>query len=230
MKRSTLWPALGTITPTMLGFLNRRLNRVARRRRSVADLRRAAGVDEAARRLLLYFVVPLWIGAGLSDWACHRRTNIAQTAGTRESMIHALQMAEAGIPTLVGLFFEINAGALAAILAGLGLHQATAAWDVAYAEDRRKVTPTEQHVHGLLEQVPVMATAFVVVMHWDQAKALLGSAGTPTFALSPKRQPLPRRYVRRLFAAITGLIVLPYAEELVRCLRHERKSASHTEP
>jgi hypothetical protein len=36
------------------------------------------------------------------------------------------------------------------------------------------VTPTEQHIHGLLEQVPVMATAFLVALHWDQAKALFG--------------------------------------------------------
>src|SRR5205814_9518654 len=26
----------------------------------------------AARRVLKYFVVPVWIGVGLADWACHR--------------------------------------------------------------------------------------------------------------------------------------------------------------
>jgi hypothetical protein len=50
----------------------------------------------------------------------------------------------------------------------------TAAWDVAYAESRREVTPTEQHVHGILEQVPVMVAAFLTALHWDQARALAG--------------------------------------------------------
>src|ERR671925_299340 len=75
-----------------------------------------------------------------------------------------------GIPALMGLFLEVNAGVLLATLGALGVHQATAVWDVAYADDRREVTPTEQHVHGLLEQVPLMATSFLFILHWDQAR------------------------------------------------------------
>jgi hypothetical protein len=56
-------------------------------RRGVSKARRRAGVDEATRRLLLGFVVPTWIGAGLADWACHRATDIEHTAGRRESVI-----------------------------------------------------------------------------------------------------------------------------------------------
>lgn len=89
-------------------------------------------------------------------------------------------MSQAGVPVLLGLLAEVNAGVLAATLAALGLHQATAVWDVAYAESRREVTATEQHVHGLLEQVPVMATAFLVALHWDQARALLPAAAAAT--------------------------------------------------
>jgi hypothetical protein len=129
--------------------------------RGVSEAKRRAGVDEATRRLLLGFVVPTWIGAGLADWACHRATDIEHTAGRRESVIHAAMMTQAGIPALLGLLCEVNVGVLATTLVALGSHQVTAVWDVAYAEDRRKVTATEQHVHGLLEQVPVMATAFI---------------------------------------------------------------------
>ena len=48
------------------------------------------------------------------DWWCHRRTDIEHTAGPTESAIHALMMAEAGVPALRGLFCEVNAGVLAA--------------------------------------------------------------------------------------------------------------------
>jgi hypothetical protein len=39
----------------------------------LGELRRRFGVEEASRRFLLYFVVPLWIGAGLADWWRHRQ-------------------------------------------------------------------------------------------------------------------------------------------------------------
>lgn len=193
----------------------------------MSELRRRAGVDEATRRLLLGFVVPTWIAAGLADWACHRATDIEHTAGRQEALIHAAMMTEAGIPALLGLLFEVNSGVLAGTLAALGLHQATAVWDVAYADGRRRVTPTEQHVHGLLEQVPVMATALLFALHWDQARALLPRLGErPQFRLEVKRKPLAPAFLAGLFGAITGLIVLPYGNELWRCERARRGAAS----
>ena len=53
------------------------------------ESRRREGLDDATRRALQWFVMPVWIGAGLADWWCHRRTDIERTAGTRESAIHA---------------------------------------------------------------------------------------------------------------------------------------------
>lgn len=192
-------------------------------RRSISEARRRAGIDEATRRLLLGFVVPTWIGAGLADWACHRATDIEHTAGRRESVIHAAMMTQAGIPALLGLLFEVNAGVLASTVAALGLHQATAVWDVSYADGRRRVTPTEQHVHGMLEQVPVMASAFLFALHWDQAAALLRlSDERPRYRLERKRKPLSPGYLAALFGAIAGLIVLPYANELWRCQKAAR--------
>jgi hypothetical protein len=180
-------------------------------------------IDEGTRRLLQYVVVPLWIGAGLADWACHRHTRIEQTAGLQESAIHALQMAEAGIPAIAGLFFEVNAGVLALTLSAFATHQLTAVWDVAYADGRRRVTPTEQHVHGLLEQVPAMATAFLLALHWDQAKALFGHGRErPVFKLERKRRPLPRSYRRGFLGSVATLIALPYGEELWRCHKAAR--------
>jgi hypothetical protein len=185
-----------------------------------SEVRRRQGLDAATLRLLQYVVVPLWMGAGLADWYCHRRTDIEHTAGLREAGIHALMMSEAGVPATLGLFFEVNAGVLATTVATFALHQATAIWDVAYADERRRVTPTEQHVHGLLEQVPAMATAFLIALHWDQAQALVGRGpDRPRLELQAKRRPLSRRYRRGFLAAVAGLIALLYGEELWRCAR-----------
>jgi hypothetical protein len=184
-------------------------------------------IEQGSRRLLQFVVVPLWIGAGLGDWICHRRTRIEETAGLKESAIHALMMTEAGVPAIAGLFLEVNAGVLALTLGAFSLHQLTALWDVAYADGRRLVTPTEQHVHGLLEQVPAMATAFLVVLNWDQAKALFGRGGGPAvFELELKRRPLSRSYRLGFLASVLGLIALPYGEELWRCHRADGAASS----
>ena len=44
--------------------------------RGPGEARRILGVEQAARRLLLGGVMPLWLGAGLADWYLHRRTHI----------------------------------------------------------------------------------------------------------------------------------------------------------
>lgn len=88
---------------------------------------------------------------------------------------------------------------------------------------RRNVTPLEQHVHSFLEMIPLMAGAFVAVLHWPQFLALFG-LGTETarFDLMLKQEPLPVAYVVSVLAAALGLELLPYLEELVRGLRAGR--------
>ena len=191
-----------------------------------AERRRRAGVDDATRRALQYFALPVWATAGLADWWCHRHTDIEHTAGPTESMIHVLMMAEGGLPTLLGLFFEVNAGVLAATYATLAAHEATAIWDVAYADGRREITPTEQHVHGFLERVPMMAAAFLTVLHWDQARAVFGQGERPDWMLRPKRQRLGAGYRVAVLGVAAAMAALPYAEELSRCVRTRRHELS----
>jgi hypothetical protein len=191
--------------------------------RVVEDAERRVGVEAATRHALLYFVIPLWICAGLADWWHHRATRIEKTSGTHESAIHALMMAEGGLPAMMGLLLDVNAGVLLASTGALAAHQATAAWDVSYAEERRRVTPGEQHVHSLLEVLPLMAVSFLTVLHWDQARALAGLDDRPAdFGLRPKREPLSGRYLAGLLGAISSFIVAPFAEELWRCYREDR--------
>jgi hypothetical protein len=193
-----------------------------------SERRRRAGVEDATRRLLLGCVLPLWITSGLADWVCHRRSDIEHTAGTHEALIHGAMMSEAGIPVLLGLFAEINAGVLAATMTAFGLHQVTAVWDVAYAESRREVTAGEQHIHGLLEQTPAMATAFLLALHWDQATALLPSSPQrPRFAITPKRHSLSRQTRTIIIALIAALGAIPYSEEILRCRRVDPTITPH---
>jgi hypothetical protein len=183
------------------------------------ERRRREGIDDATRRALQGFVLPIWIGAGIADWWCHRRTDIQHTSGATESGIHAAMMIEGGLPTLLGLFCEVNAGVLALTYGTLAVHELTAIWDVAYADGRRDVTPTEQHVHGFLERVPLMATVMLTVLHWDQARSVFGIQGDPEWRIRPKRRRLSARYRAGVLGAVAALVALPYGEELVRCLR-----------
>jgi hypothetical protein len=179
-------------------------------------------VDSAAltRRFLLYYIVPLWLAAGIADWICHRATDIEHTTGAKESLLHLLMLAEASIPVLAGFFLEVTTPVAALMIASFFLHEATALWDVSYAVTRRNVTPIEQHVHSFLEMVPLMAVSFVAVLHWPQFKALIGQRNEPAdLSIRPKNEPLPPGYVPAALGSMSLLEVLPYLEELVRTLR-----------
>ena len=183
-----------------------------------SDIRRRHGVEQATQVGLQLFVMPVWMGAGFADWWCHRRSDIEDTAGTTESAIHLTMMAESSLPTLLGLFCEVNAGTLAVTYGTLAIHELTAIVDVAYADGRRKVTPLEQYVHGFLGRVPMMATMLLTVLHWDQAQAAGGLRGSPDWRIRPKRRPLSRAYRACVLAAM-GAVAALYIEELARCAR-----------
>lgn len=112
---------------------------------------------------------------------------------------------------MLGLFCEVNAGVLATALGAVGVHSATAYWDQAYAEQWRRVTPIEQHVHSLLEVSPLMAALFLTALHWDQAQALTGmDRYRPRFAIRLKRRdPLSNAARIRLLMAVAVFGVLP---------------------
>jgi uncharacterized membrane protein YphA (DoxX/SURF4 family) len=174
--------------------------------------------------ILLYFLLPLWLAAGFADWLCHRATHIETTSGPKESALHLLQFGEMGIALLAGLFLNINAAVLTLMIAMFAIHEGTALWDVAYASDRRNVTPIEQHIHSFLEIIPLTAIICVAALHWNQFLALFGAGpDTADFSLSWKDDPLSPIYIAVLMVAVMGLAVIPYSEELLRGLRAQRK-------
>src|SRR6266542_369627 len=96
---------------------------------------------EITRAVLMYFILPLWLAAGFADYLCHRATNIATTTGAKESLLHLLQLSEMAVPVLAAIFLEINALIILVMIVCFFLHEATAMWDVSYADGRREVTP-----------------------------------------------------------------------------------------
>jgi hypothetical protein len=176
---------------------------------------------EILRDLLMYFVLPVWLAAGFADYLCHRASHIERTSGWRESLLHLLQFAEMAVPILAALFLEITSAVILLMIVCLVLHQATAMWDVHYAAATREVRPIEQHVHSVLEMMPLTGLLLVVALHWQAFIALFGFAPL-SFAIVPKAEPLPWMYIFSVLGLTLVFEVLPYFEELFRGLGHRR--------
>jgi hypothetical protein len=192
----------------------------ARASAAVAPAGSLTNTSRLTRRFLLYYIIPIWLAAGVADWICHRATNIEGTTGAKESLMHLLMLAEVSIPVTAGFFLEVTAPVAGLMIAAFLAHEATALWDVSYAVTARNVTPIEQHIHSFLEMVPLMAISFIAVLHWPQFCALVGIGDEPAdLSIRAKDQPLPSGYIPASLAATGLLEVLPYFEELYRTLR-----------
>ena len=179
---------------------------------------------QITQNYLLYFILPFWFLMGFGDYLCHRATHIERTSGLKESLIHALMFVEITIPVTLGLYFEITSLVLLVTLAALVVHEATALWDVAYAQPRRDVWLVEQHIHSYLAVIPFMVTSFVICLYWNNFIALIGWSGAPAdFSLRWKQPALEMGYHLGVTLAAMAFLVVPYAEELWRCYRHQRR-------
>ncbi|MBY4896075.1 diguanylate cyclase [Cupriavidus sp. AU9028] len=179
-------------------------------------------MPEAVQLILLYVLIPVWLLAGLGDWACHRRDRIEQTVGVNESWLHLLMLVEVGVPILLALFFEISTLVLWLMLAALVLHALTAWWDVHYTFGKRRIGPTEQHMHGLLEVLPATAFFLVAVSH-PQAFLAMADAGAADMGLRWKTDGPSGATRGLLLAAMIAFGVLPFVEEFVRCWRWRQR-------
>ena len=179
--------------------------------------------NEPAQLILLYFIVPLWLLAGLADWACHKQADIAATSGLKESAIHLLMFVEVGVPLLMAIFLEINALIIVIAFSCFLLHEATALWDVSYARKTREVSAIEQHVHSFLEMIPLMALVLIVAAHWQAFLSVFGQAQvSPTFAFIMKSPALSGQYITLLLIAVMVVVIGPFIEEFIRCYKAQR--------
>jgi hypothetical protein len=175
-------------------------------------------MQDAAVFLLMYVVFPLWVAAGLADWACHVRTGIAQTSGLKENALHWLMFAEIGVGMIAVAFFEIDTAVLAIVLAVFLVHEATVYWDLHYSTMIRDVGPFEQMVHSFLELLPLASLALLAVIAWP--------IETFDASLRLKDKPWSQVYVACAIAATVLFNALPLAQETVACLRARRRSKS----
>ena len=183
---------------------------------------RRRDVDTLARSFMTYVLLPAWVVPGVLDWYWHRQTKIECNAGAHESATHLLMGLEAGAGIVMGLFLEVDAGVIAAMLGAALLHEATVIYDVAYAAPRRPIEPREQHTHSFLEALPFVVAAFGAVANPEQARAMIGlGPAKPKWRLRFQRPALalPRMLTILAVAGLAGM--LPHVEELVRCLRAE---------
>lgn len=191
---------------------------------TVNEIEHALGVREAVRRYMLYVLLPLWLVPGVVDWASHKKTKIEATSGTTESVLHALMMTEIGIPITLGLFCEINSTTLRLMFLSALVHELTAFCDVVYTSPRRKITAIENMTHSFLEVLPFTAVSFVACLHWDQVAAMFGDKAKERTGLRLKLLPASGLYRAKILSAVAVCVVLPFAEELYRCVRYQLKN------
>lgn len=167
--------------------------------------------------LLLWGIYPLWLLAGAGDYLCHRKTDIEHTSGSTESWLHLWQFLTLLIAFAAAVLFEVNAVVFGVMVLMVLTHSVLAHVDVSYTDGRRYISPLEQHVHGFMDVLPLMATAIVGVLHWDRISAGLAS---PVLSLAT---PLTANRVL-LLASFAMLAGVPVIEELVRTRRHRMES------
>lgn len=166
----------------------------------------------------MFVVLPAWLGPGLLDWYCHRRTHIEEPAngGVTESLIHSTMFAEAGAPLLLAAFFEMNPMLISLMTGAAVLHEATAMVDVRLAlKSKRQVTQWEQHIHSFLEVMPFWAVPLMVLLH---------EPTTHGWSLKRRHSVLSKRDLAGVASAMVLAGVLPYMEELMRCVKQARLS------
>lgn len=205
----------------IFGLLTRARHSGNRKDRALTRSRGSRAItDDVARRFLMYAVMPIWSVSGFLDWLWHKQTKIETTSGVKESVMHLIMMAEAGVPILAGMFLEMNAGTLAMIGAGWLLHEATVAWDVKYTLSRRTIYTREQITHSYMEKVPFDILVTFACLYPEQFLALLRlGSERPDFKLRFRKKPIPLKDFVAIIVGMGVVSALPHLEELWRCYR-----------
>jgi hypothetical protein len=171
--------------------------------------------------LLAGLIYALWLAAGLADYLCHRRTDIAATSGVAESWLHFLQFLVLGLGLLLGTLLSITPLVLALIAATVGAHSVLAFFDVSYTQGRRFISPLEQHVHGYMDVLPVVAVGLLAVLNWEEVTAA-------QWILRWKSPPLSSATHVALLGSFFVLAGTPIVEELIRTSKRESRRRAVT--
>ena len=175
--------------------------------------------------IVLYGCLPLWLIMGFLDYICHRLSGIEKTTGIKESIYHAIMGVQIGIPIFLGLYLQINVLVLLLMFATLVLHEFLAHADVKYAKQTREISMLETHVHSFMETLPFFTVALIVCINWDAFIDLITLNWSGHLAFRPREQSLNANYIAGYVALLLFADVIPYIEEIIRCLRTRKNIA-----
>lgn len=174
-------------------------------------------------QIVLRVMLPLWMLAGLADWACHRAQRIEHSAGLKESWLHLAMLVELGCGVVAALALQPTAALLALLLLACIAHELTVWWDLGYASSCRVIPPHEQWVHGVQTATPWACLAMLMVAHRGQAIALAGLGGAAAdWQLRWRDPPLPAWGWVAVVSGALLLVVLPLMQEHARCRKAAR--------
>jgi hypothetical protein len=175
------------------------------------------------KSMLLGFVIwvlyPAWLLAGAGDYFAHRRTDIAHTSRSTESWLHLAQLTCIAAAFIAAVLFEITLVLWIWMIAAVLLHSVLAFIDVSYTDGRRYISPFEQHVHGYMDVIPLVAVALLGVASWPQIAA--GGLQLVARESAANGQSL-------LLWSFGILAVVPTVEELIRTLTVASRPSSRT--
>jgi hypothetical protein len=176
--------------------------------------------SQVLERCLLWGFLPVWLLAGLADWACHRAERIERSAGLKESTLHLAMIGELGLGVLAVLWLQVNAAVLVLLLAVCVAHELTMWWDLRYASSKRLIPIAEQWVHGVQMVLPWVGVVTLAIVYREQALAVLGwNERMPDWALRWREPPLPVEAKAAVLLGAVLLVVLPFLQEWQRCRR-----------
>jgi hypothetical protein len=180
---------------------------------------------------LLFVLLPLWLLAGLADWACHRAQRIEHSTGLRESLLHLVMLAEAGLGLFAVLLLEVTSAVIVLLLVLAVAHEITTWVDLRVADSRREIPLIEQWVHAWQLVLPWVAVGGVMLLHADATRALLPGSDNPAdWRWQLKAEPLPWQVPLGVALAGLLLVVLPFAQESWRCARALRAAKASPRP
>jgi Trk-type K+ transport system membrane component len=174
-------------------------------------------VREALIGFVAYVLYPAWLVAGAADYLCHRGTRIEETSGVTESWFHVAQwLTIVGIVALA-VFFDTTRLAVVSMLLAAVAHTVLSYVDVRYTDQRRYISPFEQHVHAFLVVLPLVGVALLAILFWPD-----GSRWDLSWR-NPSMPPLARWL---LVASVLVLAGAPVIEELMRTYRRKEYAFS----
>ncbi len=166
--------------------------------------------------LLVYVLYPLWLIAGAIDYLCHRRTDIAITSGVTETWFHVAQFVTIAVIFFGAVLLQPTLAMIALLGVAAVLHLVLSYVDVTYTQSKRYISPLEQHVHGFLDVLPIIAVCLLAMLGLSEPQQTMGFA-TRTHEMSARDLAL-------LIGSFVVLAGTPVIEEHLRAVARASRS------